>query len=349
MRPNRACSTRSALMVRDGINTASIVGRGRSLSQLLPDAILEPVHPLCGSDIDRLFDLDARHFLARLVEAQHGIIVHLEPLAVDLGFKHFRTRNDIVPEDDLLAGSPELEDGQQFTAGHEVLLDGIVHARAKHLPGIAARAVPRRNVEAVGLGAPLRIQRERHLLYPNGVVQGVPAIFRPQAVVADAHQALHADLPHAGGHAARFHRLAARQRILALDPRIAGNALLRPPGGAPVNRLLERTLLHALLVAPAAVLVDQHDAIFRPLIDRLARTGRQAAGIRAVVTDPLQVEEERLMLRQAAAGEAPRFIAREAALIDAFHQGAHRGRGVLVDIDEPPLLVRGDVADRRLT
>jgi hypothetical protein len=67
-----------------------------------------------------------------------------------------------------------------------------------------------------------------------------------------------------------------------------------------------------------------------------------------VVTDPLQVEEERLMLRQAAAGEAPRFIPREAGLIDALHQGAHRGRGVLVDIDEPPFLVRRDIADRRL-
>src|SRR5688572_15104807 len=157
-----------------------------SAASLASIETLQPGHAFSWPDIDRLFDLDARHFLARLVEAQHGVVVHLEPLAVDLGFEHFRARNDIVPEDDLLAGSPELEDGQQFAAGHEVLLNGIVHTRAKHLPGIAARAVPRRNVEAVGLGAPLRIQRERHLLHPNGVVQGMPPILRPQAVVADA-------------------------------------------------------------------------------------------------------------------------------------------------------------------
>src|SRR5690606_4655217 len=67
---------------------------------------LQPVHALGRPNVDRLFDLNTRHFLARLVEAQHGIVVHVEPLPVNLGFEHFRTRNDIVPEDDLLAGSP---------------------------------------------------------------------------------------------------------------------------------------------------------------------------------------------------------------------------------------------------
>src|SRR5436309_12513933 len=66
--------------------------------------VLQPVHALGGPDVDRLLHLDARHLLARLVEAQHGVVIHVEPLAVNLGLKHFRTRNDVVPEDDLLAG-----------------------------------------------------------------------------------------------------------------------------------------------------------------------------------------------------------------------------------------------------
>src|ERR1044072_8424691 len=71
-----------------------------------PRKRLQPVHALRRSDVDRLFHLDARHFLARLVEAQHGVVVHLEPLPVNLGLEHLRARNDVVPEDDLLAGAP---------------------------------------------------------------------------------------------------------------------------------------------------------------------------------------------------------------------------------------------------
>src|SRR6476660_7929779 len=177
----------------------------------------------------------------------------------------------------------------------------------------------------------------------------MPAILRPQAIFADPHQALHADLAHAGAHAARFHRLAARQRILAFDPGIAGDALLAHPRGPPVHRLLKRALLHTLLIPAATVLVDQHYPILRPFVDGLSGTGRQTARIRTVVTDPLQIEEERLMLRQTAALELPRFIPREAGLVDAFHDGPHRGRRILVDVHKPPLLVRRNVPDRRLT
>src|SRR6185436_871108 len=129
---------------------------------------------------------------------------------------------------------------------------------------------------------------------------------------------------------------------------IARDALLAHPRGAPVHRLLVRALFHALLVAPAPVLVDQHDPIFGALIDRLPWAGRQAARIGAVVTDPLQIEEERLVLRQTAPRHLPRFIPREARLVDPFHQGAHRGGRILINIPEPPLLVRRDIADRRL-
>jgi len=53
----------------------------------------------------------------------------------------------------------------------------------------------------------------------------MPPIFRPQAVLPDAHQALHPNLAHAGGHTARFHRLAPGQRVLPFDARIARDAL----------------------------------------------------------------------------------------------------------------------------
>src|SRR6185295_13555423 len=141
----------------------------------------------------------------------------------------------------------------------------------------------------------------------------------------------HPDLPHTGRHTARFHRLAPGQGVLPFDPWIARNAFLAHPRGAPVHRLLIRALLHTLLVAPAAVLVDQHDPIFGALIDRLARAGRQAAGIGTVVTDPLQIEEERLVLRQTAPRHLPRFVPREARLVDPLHQGPHRGGRILIN------------------
>src|SRR5207249_8730350 len=173
--------------------------------------------------------------------------------------------------------------------------------RPEHLPDIAPGRMARREVEAVGLRPPLRIQRQGHLLPANRVVQGMPPILGPQPVLADLVEPLHADLAHARRHAPGLHRLAARQRILALYPRIARDALLAHPRRAPVHRLLIGALLHTFLIAPAPVLVDQHDPVLRALIDRLARTGRQTPRIRAVIADPLQVEEERLVLRQTGA------------------------------------------------
>jgi hypothetical protein len=64
-----------------------------------------------------------------------------------------------------------------------------------------------------------------------------------------------------------------------------------------------------------------------------------------VVTDPLQVEEIRLMFRQAAAGHPPGFFFREAGFIDAFDNCPHRGRRIFIDIHKTPFLVRGNVAN----
>src|SRR5207245_11555189 len=116
---------------------------------------------------------------------------------------------------------------------------------------------------------------------------------RPQADLPDLTEALQPDLAHARRHAPRLHRLAPRQGVFAFHPRIARNALLADAGGAPVHRLLVRTLLHALLVPPAPVLVDQHDPVLRPLVDGLPGTRRPAPPLRALVAAPLQVDEKR--------------------------------------------------------
>ena len=72
---------------------------------------------------------------------------------------------------------------------------------------------------------------------------------------------------------------------------IAGDALLRRAGHRVEEDLLVRAGLRRTPVAAAAALVDQHDAVLGPLVDRAARAGGQAGRIGAVVADPRQVEE----------------------------------------------------------
>src|SRR5438093_1375415 len=215
------------------------------------EVLLQPLRALRRADVDGLLDLDPHHLLARLVDRQHRVVVHLELAPVNLAVKHLRPRNHVVPEDDLLRRPPQLQHRQQLPARHNVPVNRVVHPRPEHLPDVAPRAMPRRDVEPVGLRPPLRVQRQRHLLHPNRIVQRVPPVLRPQAVLANLHQALQPDLAHARRHAPRLHRLAPRQGVLAFHAGIARNALLTDSGGAPIHRLLVRTLLHALLVPPA--------------------------------------------------------------------------------------------------
>src|SRR5712691_6974429 len=67
------------------------------------EMFLEPLRAFRRADVDGLLDLDPHHLLARLVERQHRVVVHLELAPVNLGLKHLRPRNHVVPEDDLLA------------------------------------------------------------------------------------------------------------------------------------------------------------------------------------------------------------------------------------------------------
>src|SRR6185312_5375082 len=110
--------------------------------------------------------------------------------------------------------------------------------------------------------------------------------------------ALHPDLADARRVAAADHRPAFAERILAFEPRIAGDAFLRGAALRVVHRLFVRTGLDAGAVAAAAMLIDQHDAVFLALVDRLVRARRQARRVGALIADPRQIEEERLVLRQ---------------------------------------------------
>src|SRR5262245_552652 len=110
---------------------------------------------------------------------------------------------------------------------------------------------------------------------------------RPRAVGANLHEALQPNLADAGGHAAGLDWCTARaQRIVAaFDAWIAADAFFAGTRCASVERLLVRTTLDAFAVAAAALLVDEHDAVLRPLVDRLPWTGSQAAGVRTMVAD----------------------------------------------------------------
>src|SRR5262245_26266400 len=117
------------------------------------------------------------------------------------------------------------------------------------------------------------------------------AVFRPRAVALHPDQALHAHLTDARGHAARFHRETVGLGIAPLDPWIATDALLADASGRSIHRLLVGAGLDALAIAAAPLLVDQHDPVLRPLVDRVARTRGEACGIAAVIAEAGEVEE----------------------------------------------------------
>ena len=62
--------------------------------------------------------------------------------------------------------------------------------------------------------------------------------------------------------------------------------------------LLVRASLHAFAISSATALIDQHDAVLGPLVDRLSRARSQARGIGAVIADSGQMKEPHFVLRQ---------------------------------------------------
>src|SRR5207248_652581 len=103
--PFRACkSTKGEVPLREPRPSLGVKGGATGLPYYLP---LQPGDALRRADVDRLLHLDPHHLLARLVERQHRVVVHLELPPVNLGLKHLRPRNHVVPEDDLLRRPPQ--------------------------------------------------------------------------------------------------------------------------------------------------------------------------------------------------------------------------------------------------
>ncbi len=233
-----------------------------------------------------------------------------------------------------MVAAEELQHAEQLAVGMDVALDGPLDPGPEHLLQVGPRHPARRDVVAVRLGAELRVERQRHLGHVHQVVERVLPILGPGAVLVELDQPLQPDLADAGRHAAGLHRHAARLGIGALDPRVAGDALLRHPRVAAVHGLLVGAGLHALAVAAALLLVDQHDAVLGPLVDRLARAGGEAGRVGAVVADARQVEEPGVVHRQLGAGG-----------IEAIAHPGRAHRVVLVDVGGVPLLVAGQIAE----
>ena len=96
-----------------------------------------------------------------------------------------------------------------------------------------------------------------------------------------------ADPPHAGVEAGRG--------LTGLDPRETKDALLRFSRGPVVVGLLVGARGHAGPPRPAPLLVQEHDAVFAPLVQGRRRAGRHASRVEAVIADPRQVEEDQLL------------------------------------------------------
>jgi hypothetical protein len=79
---------------------------------------------------------------------------------------------------------------------------------------------------------------------------------------------------------------------LALDARIAEDALLGLAALPVVVDLLVRTAGDAHPPAAALVLVDQYNTVLFALVDRTARTCRHAGRVEAVLTQPRQIHHE---------------------------------------------------------
>src|SRR5690606_34818493 len=289
-----------------------------------------------------LLDRESHDLGSELVVANHGVVEDLLRALRAVGHRHLRLGHllallDLEAEEDVTARAEELEHREELPVGAAILLDRALDARSEHLLEVTAGHPARRDVEAIRLGAELRVEGQRHLALADEIPERVLRVVGPAAVLPDLHEALEPNLPDARRHATSLRRLAVRadRRVLALDSRIAGDALLARPGRRPIHGLLVRAAFDALSVAATTALVDEDDSVLRTFVDRLARTRREASGIGAVVADSREVEEPHLVL-----GE----LGRAAELLVLLVVIA--GRGVLVDVRMAPFVVRRQVAER---
>jgi len=187
------------------------------------------------------------------------------------------------------------------------------------------------DVVAVGLGAHCG-SMEAHLLHANRVVERVPPGLRPQAVFADAHQALHPDLADAGGHTRVSIRLAGPSAGPSFDARIARDGTFQTPRVVPryigfLNGHCSTHFWYPRHRSGRSTRSRLRAACRSPSAGR-----RPKHGIRAVVANPLEIEKRTFhapgrLLPVIFHGSSVRIRS-----CRCLPRGAHRGRRILIDV-----------------
>src|SRR5262245_36322955 len=130
----------------------------------------------------------------------------------------------------------------------------------------------------------------------NQIIERIVPRFFPGAVLVQFDESLQANVANACGHTAGDHRQAVAGLVLAFDSWIATDAFLARACRAAIIRLFIRTGFHALAIAPATFLINQHDTVFGTLIDGVSWTSSEAGGIGAMIADSRQIKKPRFVL-----------------------------------------------------
>ena len=162
-----------------------------------------------------------------------------------------------------------------------IRLDRGIDARAEHLPRERRRHMDRRNIVHIGLESELRVERQRDLLDVDEVIERIigTSIFRR------VDESGHSDLADAIGKALRLKS--------GLDLWETSNAFFGGRCHRVEKDLLVRAAPNTFLIAAAPALINEHDAVLGPFVDRAAGTRRQTSRISAVVADAGKVIEPR--------------------------------------------------------
>ena len=222
-------------------------------------------HVAGGEQLGQVFDrdpqgVDGGEQVGRVLGVVAGVLHDVD---------HGRQRRDVP---DHRHGAVFRVQRQRHLVGVDQGVDGgplrgvdPVARRCPRLLGLAdhvgvVRVQEHRPLRLVEVGVVGHRRRLEHLV---GVVEHQPDVAQP------AHAGFRAD----GGDA-------------DLDPGEAERALLRLAGAVVEVDLLVRAAGYAHPPAAAAVLVDEHDAVLGPLVDRAARARRRARRVEAVLADP---------------------------------------------------------------
>ncbi len=129
-----------------------------------------------------------------------------------------------------------------------------------------------------------------------------------------------------------YARLNTERNVTLFHPGKAADAFLTSLVDHVEEDLLVRTSFDAMLVSSATFLIDQYDAVFFPLINRLAGTGCQAGRMIAVVAYACQIEHPSIV-----------NASQVCSLVD------HLGQVILAKIGSGIISLGRQVSNRRFT